>query len=366
MNVKNKYLFSGLLLLILSPTAMAAPAFYYNDYVKSYSNCSVKLLDDNSVEVSFQANLADHLFNLPEAGKHLEQWKKLIKIDRPIPLSRKNALLSLYFYHADGSPNTHIQLNDISHLALNGSTPKSASNRIQDIRFESDSAPFNRTHYSVSFNVSANTLKSIRIGATVGGILIAHSTKQEYPLFSSRGISFSPTGHQCASFDPQSGIAPQALKVDPKFHLASTVWQLASLDLDHLLENTAEGRGLDAPMINPQANRFCINYHAMGTQDTRYMISANNRNGLSTSGQQFKLIEKSGSNVINYHVELEETGRPETSISLPKERKFIQLKNNNGGMEQMCWSPKVLAYSTKTTDKGSYSDTLYFTITPQS
>ncbi|CNK65631.1 alpha-related fimbriae major subunit [Yersinia mollaretii] len=365
MNVKIKHLFISTLLLIISPTVMTAPAFY-NDYVKSYSNCSVKLLSDNSVEVSFQANLADHLFNLPEAGKHLEQWKQLMQTDRPIPLSRKNALLSLYFYHADGSPNTHIQLSDISHLTLNGSSPKNSSNSIQEIRFESDSAPFDRTHYSVSFNVSANTLKSVRIGATVGGILIAHSTKQEYPLLSSKGVSFSPTGHQCASFDPQSGIAPQSLKVDPKFHLASAVWQLASLDLDHLLENTSEDRGVDAPMTSPQANRFCINYHAMGTQNTRYMISANNRNGLSTSGQQFKLIERSGSKFINYHVELEETGRSETSISLPKERKFIQLKNNNGGMEQMCWSPRILAYSTKTTDKGSYSDTLNFTITPQS
>ncbi|MDA5536595.1 hypothetical protein HB976_16670 [Yersinia mollaretii] len=366
MNFKNKYLFAGLLLLILSPTVTAASALYYNDHVKSYSNCSVKLLEDNSVDVSFQANLADNLFYTKDAGIHLDRWKKLFKLDRAIPLSRHNALLSLYFYHADGSPNTNIQLSDINHLTLNGSSPKNASNSIQEIRFENGSIPFNMTHYSVSFNVSANALKSVRIGATVGGILIAHSTKQEYPLFSSTGVSFDPTGHQCASFDPQSGIAPQALKVDPKFHLVSAVWQLASLDLDHLIKNTSEGQGLDAPMISPQANRFCINYRAMGTQDTRYMISASNKNGLSTSTQHFQLIEESGSNVINYHVELEDHGNSKTSISLPKERKFIQLKSSNGGMEQMCWSPRILAYSTKTTDKGSYSDTLNFTITPQS
>ncbi|CNJ14731.1 hypothetical protein HB991_12510 [Yersinia mollaretii] len=351
MNIKNKYLFAGLLLLILSPTAMAAPIFT-NHYIEDYSNCSVKPLNDNSVAVSFQANIADIR-------------EQLVQTDEPISLSRHNALLSLYFYNYDGSTNTNIQLSDIHNLTLNGSSPKKMSNSIQEIHFNvnSSSAPGGH-YYSVSFNVSPNILKSIRIGATVGRTLT--SSRGKVLVLSSKGISFSPTGHQCASFDPQSGIAPQALKVDPKFHLASAVWQLASLDLDHLLENTAEGRGLDAPMISPQANSFCINYHAMGTQDTRYMISANNRNGLSTSGQQFKLIEKSGSNVINYHVELEETGRSETSISLPKERKFIQLKNNNGGMEQMCWSPKVLAYSTKTTDKGSYSDTLYFTITPQS
>ncbi|CNE44102.1 alpha-related fimbriae major subunit [Yersinia enterocolitica] len=60
MNTTSKKLLMGLLLLILHPAAMANALFY--DYTQSYSNCSVKLLDDGSVKVSFQANLTDGLF----------------------------------------------------------------------------------------------------------------------------------------------------------------------------------------------------------------------------------------------------------------------------------------------------------------
>ncbi|WP_186381460.1 hypothetical protein [Yersinia mollaretii] len=357
MNVKYKHLFIYILLLILSPATMA-DFIFSNRYVKNYSNCSVKLLDDNSVEVSFQANMVDT--GKPE--------------DNPVPLSRHDALLSLYFYHANGSPNTNIQLSNISNLTLNGSSPKNKSNSIQEIRFnfKGSSPPFNGRHYSVSFNVSANTLKSIRIGATVGRVIMTYDTEQEYPLLSSKGVSFSPTGHQCEPFDPQSGIAPQPLKVDPKFRLTSGVWQLKTLDLDYLLEALAAhgklttARGLHVLLANPTASRFCLSYRSIGIENTRYMIKASNRNGLSANNKHFQLKENTGNNTINYQVRMKNAQNRDVNFELPKEQKFIKLRNNNNDTEQICWLPKIRFYGTDTTiDKGSYSDTLNFTITPE-
>lgn len=387
MNVKYKHLFISTLLFMLSPTVIAAP-YFYNYYVKNYTHCSVKLLDDSSVEVSLQANLADNILDSPhndkEGGEHKEGWKykegwehrqrlkELFKLDKFIPLSPNHALLSLYFYDADGSPNTTIQLSHISHLTLNGSSPKNTSNSTQEIRFENDSAPFSKTRYSVSFKVSANALKSIRIGATVGGILIAHSTKQEYPLLSSKGVSFSPSGHQCEYFDPQSGIAPQSLKVDPKFRLTSGTWQLRTIDLDYLLETLAAhgklntDRGLHAQLVSPIASRFCLSYRSIGIENTKYMIKASSLNGLSANNQHFQLRENTGNNTINYQVRMKNAENKEVNFELPKEQKFIKLKNNNNDTEQMCWSPRIRLYGSDTViDKGSYSDTLNFTITPE-
>ncbi|WP_186380306.1 hypothetical protein [Yersinia mollaretii] len=358
MNVNYKHLFISILLFMLSPTVIADPLFS-NRYVKNYSNCSAKLLDDNSVEVSFQANMVD-------TGK---------QEDPPVPLSRHDALLSLYFYHADGSPNTAIQLSDISHLTLNGSSPKSVNNSVQEIRFNfKDSTPVNERHYSVSFIVSPNALKSIRIGATVGRIVTTYATNnnKKYPLLSSKGVSFSPTGHQCQPFDPQSGIAPQPLKVDPKFRLTSGVWQLKTLDLDYLLEALAAhrklttARGLHVLLANPTASRFCLSYRSIGIENTRYMIKASNRNGLSANNKHFQLKAATGNNTINYQVRMKNAQNREVNFELPKEQKFIKLRNNNHDTEQMCWSPKIRFYGTDTTiDKGSYSDTLNFTITPE-
>lgn len=386
MNVNYKHLFISTLLFMLSPTVMAAP-YFYNYYVKDYTHCSVKLLDDNSVEVSFQANLADNnpdAHNDKEGEEHKEGWKykeswehrqrlkELLKLDNLTPLSPSHALLSLYFYHADGSPNTTIQLSHISHLTLNGSSPKNTSNSTQEIRFENSSVPFSRPDYFVSFKVSPNILKSIRIGATVGGILIAGATKQEYPLLSSRGVSFSPTGHQCQFFDSQSNIAPQPLKVDPKFRLTSGIWQLKTLDLDYLLEALAAhrklttARGLHVLLANPTASRFCLSYRSIGIENTRYMIKASNRNGLSANNKHFQLKAATGNNTINYQVRMKNAQNREVNFELPKEQKFIKLRNNNHDTEQMCWSPKIRFYGTDTTiDKGSYSDTLNFTITPE-
>ncbi|WP_032814891.1 hypothetical protein [Yersinia mollaretii] len=387
MNVNYKHLFISTLLFMLSPTVIATPSFY-NYHVKNYTNCSVKLLDDSSVEVSFQVNLADYMLNNPhnekegeeqeegweykEGWEHRQRLKELFKLDKFIPLSPNHALLSLYFYHTDGSPNTTIQLSNINNLTLNGSSPKHTSNRTQEIRFENGSAPFSNTHYSVSFTVAPNALKSIRIGATVGGILIADATEQEYPLLSSKGVSFSPTGHQCEPFDPQSGIAPQPLKVDPKFRLTSGVWQLKTLDLDYLLEALAAhgklttARGLHVLLVNPTASRFCLSYRSIGIENTRYMIKASNRNGLSANNKHFQLKENTGNNTINYQVRMKNAENREVNFELPKEQKFIKLRNNNNDTEQMCWSPKIRFYGTDTTiDKGSYSDTLNFTITPE-
>ncbi|WP_145586240.1 hypothetical protein [Yersinia kristensenii] len=364
MNTKSKKLLMGLLLLILPPTAMANPYFY--DYVQNYSNCSAKLLDDGSVKVSFQANLIDGLYGLA-AGGHRIKWKELIKIPhenlKNTSLHSRKALLSLYFYNADGSPNLNVKLQDFHDISLNGIYYDRSSNNIKEINFNSHSSLFNNSHYYVSFTINAHALKNIRIGATVGGVLI--SNKQKYSLLSSNGVSFNPSGNQCEAFDPQANIAPHPLKVDPRFRLATATWQLKNIDLDNLLDKTAGGGGLHAPLINPAANRFCISYRAIGIQNTRYMISASNINGLAPNNRHFQLKEDKGNNIINYRVILKNDEYAKTDFSLPADKKFIQLKaDNNTGEEKMCWSPKIRLYRTDTTDKGSYSDTLNFTITP--
>ncbi|WP_145509896.1 MULTISPECIES: hypothetical protein [Yersinia] len=364
MNTTSRKLLMGLLLLILHPVAMANPYFY--DYTQYYSNCSAKLLDDGSVKVSFQARLIDGLFGL-NAGGHRIKWKELINISdanlKNTSLHSRKALLSLYFYNADGSPNLNIKLQDLHDISLNGIYHDRSSNNIKVIKFKNNSSAFNVTHYHVSFTVNANALKNIRIGATVGGVLV--SNDQKHPLLSSRGVSFSPSGNQCESFDPQANMAPSTLKVDPKFRLATATWRLKSIDLDNLLDKTAGGSGLHAPLINPAANRFCISYRAIGIQNTRYMISASNINGLAQNNRHFQLKEDKGNNIINYRVILKNDEYAKTDFSLPADKKFIQLKaDNNTGEEKMCWSPQIRLYRTDTTDKGSYSDTLNFTITP--
>ncbi|CRY56025.1 alpha-related fimbriae major subunit [Yersinia intermedia] len=364
MKVKNKYLFIGLILSIVAPTAMAEP-YFYNNYVKSYSNCSIKVLDDNSVDISFRVNLADNLFNLQKAGKHLRQWQELIKSERIIPLSRNNALLSLYFYNTDGSPVLNTQFGDIRDLKINGVSPEKSNNTLKQIIFHSGSAAFNQPYYSVSFNVAANVLKSIRVGATVGGILIASSTKQEYFLLSSKGVSFNSLGNQCESFDPQLGIAPPTLSVDPKFRLTSETWQLKTVDLDHLLDSIANGQSFHAPLVNPIVSRFCLHYRSMGVSGYRYMIKASNLNGLAGNNQYFQLKEKEGHHTIHYKVRMKNADNTEANFELPKDQKFIRL-DKNSDMEQMCWSPRMRLYPTDTsTNIGHYSDTLNFTITPE-
>lgn len=365
MKTKNKKLLIGLLLLILHPVAMANPYFY--DYVQSYSNCSAKLLDDGSVKVSFQANLIDGLFG-QSTNEHQVKWGKLVNIPyenlKNTSLDSHNALLSLYFFNTDGSPNLNINLQHIHDISLNGISHGSSNNNIKEIKFNSHQVVFNNTHYYVSFTTNANALKNIRIGATVGGILISNG--QEYSLLSSKGVSFNPLGNQCELFDPQANIAPSSLKVDPKFRLSTATWQLTNIDLDNLLDKTADDDGLHAPLINPAANRFCISYRAIGIHNNHYMISASSINGLAPSSQYFQLKENKGNNIINYRVALINDEHAKTDFSLPPTyEKFVYLKaDNSAGEEKMCWSPEIRLYHTDTTDKGSYSDTLNFTITP--
>lgn len=369
MNVKYKTVLMGLMLLILQPTAIASP-YFYDGIVERYSDCSLQLLDDNSVKVSFNVNMVSKLFGLE--SRHRVALAKLINIPneevKNVSLHSRKALLSLYFYNADGSPNLNININHLHNIVLNSARFDNSSDNIREIKFYNP-WEFSNEHssYNVSFTVKANTLKYIRIGATVGGELVTGGVdKPKYPLLSSKGVSFGPLGNQCLPFDPQQNAAPQALKVDPKFRLASTVWQLQSIDLDHLLDNTTDTSGLYVPLKNGTANRFCISYRAMGVQSTRYMISASNLNGLSNSNQHFQLKEKNGKSFINYGVRLKNNDNTQTSFTLPKHKKFIQLKTNEyTGEEQMCWSPKIRLYRTDTTDKGSYSDTLSFTITPE-
>lgn len=372
MNIKYKQLLMGSMLLMLQSTAIASPLFY-NDFVQRYSNCSVKLLDDNSVSVSFNVEMVSHLF--VNSTRHQKVWAKLINNpdeEDYIYLNPNKALLSLYFYNADGSPNLNIGVKDLNSISLNGATLDSSNDDIKEIKFNSHRA-FNNRHksYKVSFTVNANVLKYIRIGATVGGQLDFESGNEypyEYSLLASRGVSFGPAGKKCKSFSPQANIAPDAFKVAPKFQLSSAVWQLESVDLDHLLERTADDdSGLHIRLKNASANRFCINYRAMGIQNNRYMISASNINALDNSGQYFQLKENEGNSLINYNVIFESDENPGKKFVLPKDKKFIQLKADNyTSDEEMCWSPEIYLYRTDSMDKGSYSDTLTFTITPES
>ncbi|MDN0119105.1 hypothetical protein QVN83_09035 [Yersinia frederiksenii] len=378
MNIKYKQLLMGLMLLMLQPTAIAAPLFY-NNFVQNYSNCSVKLLDDNSVSVSFKVEMVSHIFansnrhQTANSTRHKKAWTELIKHPNEedyIYLNPNKALLSLYFYHADGSPNVNVGVKDLNNISLNGATLDSSNDNIKEIKFNSHKAFNNRYEsYDVSFTVNANVLKSIRIGVTVGGQLDFESGNlhpYKYSLLASKGVSFGPYGKACKDFDPQANIAPAAFKVAPKFRLSSAVWQLKSVDLDHLLERTTDDiTGLHIPLENESTNRFCINYRAMGTQNNNYMISASNINTLDNSGQYFQLKEKEGNNLINYNVRLRNED-PSKNFVLPKEKKFIQLKADNyTSDEEMCWSPEISLYRTNSMDKGSYSDTLTFTITPE-
>lgn len=95
------------------------------------------------------------------------------------------------------------------------------------------------------------------------------------------------------------------------------------------------------------------------------MISASNLNGLAESSRYFQLKDNQGEHIINYKVTLK-IMRIARLIFITQREKFIQLKSDtsSGGEAQMCWSPRIRVYSTDTTDKGHYTDTLNFTITP--
>ncbi|MGL4487563.1 MAG: hypothetical protein ACRCUG_11560 [Yersinia sp. (in: enterobacteria)] len=354
MNIKIKLFIMCLLLLIIQSTATANTNFY--PYIKSYSNCSVTVLEDDSVKVFFRAHLYDDLFSGEKT--HTEQWEKLTNTSgEAITLSPHHAVLSLYFYKADGSPELNIPFNAISDLSLNGISYNNSNNNTQEIIFNSraDDA-LSHTYYDVSFNLAANTIQPIRIGATVGGIL--NIGKQQSSLLSLKGVSFGSSGKQCESFEPQAGVAPKAVKIDPKFRLSSAIWQLKPLDLDLLLDNTATGRGLDAQLENAEANRFCIHYQPMGIKNVKYRINAKNLNGLSTDSNHFQLKDKE--KVINYQVILR-TEYNSYDFSLPGNSNFTGFDKN---VKEMCWTPKIQIFSTGNTDKGSYSDTLSFTVTP--
>ncbi|EPB8091314.1 hypothetical protein ACRSR8_001872 [Yersinia enterocolitica] len=300
------------------------------------------------------------------SSNHMEELAELLSIPqsktKDIKFNPNRALLSLYFYHADGSRDLTTQLNNISDISLNGIIPSGSKENIQEIQFNSQSL-FPSDYYNVSFNIAANTLANIRIAATVGAEFSYDG--QSYSLLSSEGVSFSSDGTQCRDFDPQADIAPEALKIDPKFQMDSAVWQLKTLDLDELLDKTANNRGLPA-LFNPSKNnRFCLHYRSIATRNTQYMISANNDNKLAPNNQHFQLKEAEGNSFINYKVELRSNENAGTDFELPKDKKYIQLKSDdNQVMSDMCWEPNITLFSTDTTDKGSYSDTLNFTITP--
>ena len=69
--------------------------------------------------------------------------------------------------------------------------------------------------------------------------------------------------------------------------------------------------------------------------------------------------------IINYKVELNSDENAGATFELPKDKKNIQLiSDNNQVRSKMCWEPNIILFGTDTTDKGSYSDILNFTITP--
>lgn len=383
MKVNYKQLLIGLLLLVQFPAANAdgENILYTPNYVGDYQQCSVKLLDDNSVEVSFNASLSptntlwviatdpslahqdDDRGNLDLALRGLGEELNISSNDtKDIKFNLHRALLSLYFYHADGTRDLTIQLNNISDISLNGISPSSSNENTQGIQFNRRSL-LPSDYYNVSFKIAANKLNNISIAATVGGEFSYKG--QSYTVLFSQGVSFSPDGKQCRDFDPQADVAPEALKIDPKFRMGSAVWQLKTLDLDELLDKTTNNRGLLTQIIDAGNNRFCINYRSIATRNTQYMISATNINGLASKNKYFQLKEQEGSSFINYKVKLSSNENTGADFELPKDTKYIQLKSdNNQVMSDMCWTPKIELFSTDTTGKGSYSDILNFTIKP--
>ncbi|MFJ1228267.1 hypothetical protein [Yersinia proxima] len=383
MKVNYKQLLIGLLLLVQFPAANAdgENILYTPNYVGDYQQCSVKLLDDNSVEVSFNASLSptntlwviatdpslahqdDDRGNLDLALRGLGEELNISSNDtKDIKFNLHRALLSLYFYHADGTRDLTIQLSNISDISLNGISPSGSNENTQGIQFNRRSL-LPSDYYNVSFKIAANKLNNISIAATVGGEFSYKG--QSYSVLSSQGVSFSPDGKQCRDFDPQADVAPEALKIDPKFRMGSAVWQLKTLDLDELLDKTTNNRGLLTQIIDAGNNRFCINYRSIATRNTQYMISATNINGLASKNKYFQLKEQEGSSFINYKVKLSSNENTGADFELPKDTKYIQFKSdNNQVMSDMCWTPKIELFSTNTTGKGSYSDILNFTITP--
>ncbi|ELI8099178.1 TPA: hypothetical protein PXN07_002267 [Yersinia enterocolitica] len=368
MNMNYKKLIMGLLLLVQLPAANANSRSTI-DYVGSThsDSCSVNLLDDNSVEVSFVVRQPTLTFTLI----FQRYMAKLLKIPQHdaqnIIFNPNSARLSLYFYHADGMRDSSIKLSNIRNLLFNGIAPDllNSKENTQEIQFNSqlliysDEPPTAK----VSFNVPAHILTNISIAATVGGEF--KYKDQSHSFLSSQGVSFSSDGKSCRGFNPQADIAPEALKIDPKFRMDSAVWQLKTLDLDELLDKTTNNRGLPTQIINAAKNRFCLNYRSIATRNTQYMISATNINGLAPNNQHFQLKEPEGNSFINYKVELRSNENARANFELPKDRKYIQLKSdNNQVMSNMCWEPNITLFSTDSTDKGSYSDTLNFTITP--
>ncbi|QDW35080.1 MULTISPECIES: hypothetical protein [Yersinia] len=335
MNIINKHLFMGLLLLILSPAVMAAPEF-----VKDYANCSIKLLDDDSVEVSFRANVVDDLSEKTEDSDDL------------------HPLLSFHLYDKDGDKLSSYYPATISNLSINGNgivSPLPNNEWVLDSKTITGTA-----FYNVSFVVPSHIIRSlaaVRVGVTIG-LLESIDDHAQLLVVDPKGVSFNPLGNQCKDFDPSS--PPDALKIPPKFILKSATWELKPIDLDTLLDRKA--RGLEAPLKHPEANRLCISYRGMGINDDGYVISVDNTNGLSADGQHFKLIEKSGNNVINYKIFLDGNDYQEDIVVLPEQGNWVELARHKN---EACWSPRIEVYSTETTDKGSYSDTLNFTITPE-
>lgn len=382
MNVNYKKLIMGLLLLVQFPAAIANSGIIFNVYrMATYQECSLRLLDDNSVEASFNVSIEKHQIPYlyppqppvaqrpqfpPPAGYAMEEEPdyekqgRLLNILQRDKISPYNALLSLYFYHADGTRDLTIQLNEIRIISLNSIIPSGSQENTQEIQFDSQSILPN--DYTISFNIPANKLKNISIAARVG--YKVGDKDQYYSLLSSDGVSFSSDGKSCRGFNPQADIAPEALKIDPKFRMDSAVWQLKALDLDELLDNTANNRGLPTQIIDAEKNRFCLSYRSIATRHTNYMISATNINGLAPNNQHFQLKEPEGNKFINYKVDLRSINAG-ADFELPKDKKYIQLKSdNNQVMTDMCWEPNITLFSTDTTGKGSYSDTLNFTITP--
>ncbi|MBS0056194.1 hypothetical protein [Yersinia sp. Marseille-Q3913] len=344
MNINNKHLFMGLLLLILSPAVMATPDFR-DVFVKDYTNCSIQLLDDDSVKVSFRANV------LGNSTEDLDVYP----------------LLSFYLYdEADALSSQSSHPANISNLSINGNgivSPLTNNEWVLNSKTITGTA-----FYDVSFVVPSDTihhLGAVRVGVTIG--LVEYITRIKGDgyvrvfVVQPKGVSFNSLGNQCRSFVIDS--PPEALKIDPKFRLKSAVWELKSIDLDTLLNNGS----LEVPLKNPHTDELCISYRSMGISDDGYMISINNINGLSEDGQHFKLIEKSSNNVINYDIYLSYDGAFTNEIDYTQANnpsQHIHLERERFPKGEACWSPEIEVYSTGTTDKGSYSDTLNFTITP--
>ncbi|ACQ67309.1 hypothetical protein BJP44_02595 [Candidatus Williamhamiltonella defendens] len=341
--------------LIFSSITQAQEDFSFFPLSQHYSSCQMRLLADQSIQISFSVNFKKNLFDLKNIDTH-----RFMKIS-PSKLS-----LYLFFYHLDGSPDHHINLSGIQNISFNGMTEFYITPYINNMYqvILKKNPEFSSEQYHVQLTLLPNTLKRLSVGIAIGAIL-KDSHQKKWHLIDHQGISFGASGQSCEPFYPKNPQVPVPLKIDPKFKLSSTLWKLKKVNLDKLREKTDSGTGLKAEFMNTTQNKFCVNYVSLGTVARKYRVSARNQNGLDITGQFFQLKEEKENQLIHYKMDFYHEGPTKNDFSLPNGHQQIHLKKNDENpITQMCWAPDITLFSSESTDQGNYSDVLHFVITP--